>query len=181
LLKPPEVRPIATEKPIRRNEEIRAWKVRVIDAEGKQIGILSRNEALDLAREQGLDLVEIQPNAEPPVCRIMDFGKFRFEQQKKAQAAKKKQKQIEVKELKFRPTTDEGDYQRKLRDLRSFLGEGDKVKVTVRFRGREVMHSELGLAMTERIEKDLGDEAIIEQRPRLEGRQMVMLIAPRKR
>ncbi|HRQ64338.1 MAG TPA: translation initiation factor IF-3 [Xanthomonadaceae bacterium] len=172
---------MATDKTTRRNEEIRAFKVRVIDAEGEQAGILSRDEALNMAAEAGMDLVEIQPNADPPVCRIMDFGKFKFEQQKKLQAAKKKQKQVEIKELKFRPTTDDGDYQIKLRNMRRFIEEGDKVKVTVRFRGREMAHTELGLAMTQRIEADLGDEVTIESRPRLEGRQMVMMIAPKKK
>jgi translation initiation factor IF-3 len=172
---------IATDKTTRRNEEIRAFKVRVIDAEGEQAGILSRDEALNMAAEAGMDLVEIQPNAEPPVCRIMDFGKFKFEQQKKLQAAKKKQRQVEIKELKFRPTTDDGDYQIKLRNMRRFIEEGDKVKVTVRFRGREMAHTELGLAMTQRIEADLGEEVTIESRPRLEGRQMVMMIAPKKK
>ncbi len=155
--------------------------MRVIDAEGEQAGILSREDALSLAAESGMDLVEIQPNAEPPVCRIMDFGKFKFEQQKKLQAAKKKQKQVEIKELKFRPTTDDGDYQIKLRNLRRFIEEGDKVKVTVRFRGREMAHTELGLAMTQRLEADLGDEVTIESRPRLEGRQMVMMLSPKKK
>jgi translation initiation factor IF-3 len=172
---------IATDKTTRRNEEIRAFKVRVIDADGEQAGILSRDEALSMAADAGMDLVEIQPNAEPPVCRIMDFGKFKFEQQKKLQAAKKKQKQVEIKELKFRPTTDDGDYQIKLRNMRRFIEEGDKVKVTVRFRGREMAHTELGLAMTQRIEADLGEEVTIESRPRLEGRQMVMMIAPKKK
>jgi translation initiation factor IF-3 len=155
--------------------------VRVIDADGEQAGILSRDEALSMAADAGMDLVEIQPNADPPVCRIMDFGKFKFEQQKKLQAAKKKQKQVEIKELKFRPSTDDGDYQIKLRNLRRFIEEGDKVKVTVRFRGREMAHTELGLAMTQRLEADLGDEVTIESRPRLEGRQMVMMLAPKKK
>lgn len=153
----------------------------MIDAEGEQAGILSRDEALSMAADAGMDLVEIQPNADPPVCRIMDFGKFKFEQQKKLQAAKKKQKQVEIKELKFRPTTDDGDYQIKLRNLRRFIEEGDKVKVTVRFRGREMAHTELGLAMTQRLEADLGDEVTIESRPRLEGRQMVMMLSPKKK
>lgn len=155
--------------------------MRVIGADGEQVGILSRQQALTMAEEVGLDLVEIQPNADPPVCRIMDYGKFRFEQQKKANAAKKKQKQVEIKEIKFRPTTDEGDYQIKLRNMRRFLEEGDKVKVTIRFRGREMSHQELGIAKTQRIEADLGDEVIIESRPRLEGRQMVMMIAPKRK
>ena len=134
-----------------------------------------------MAGELGLDLVEIQPTAEPPVCRIMDFGKFKFDQQKKAHAARKKQKQQEIKELKFRPTTDEGDYQIKIRNLRRFIGEGDKVKVTIRFRGREMAHTELGMAMAKRLQADLVDEVIIESFPRLEGRQMVMMVAPKKK
>ncbi len=156
-------------------------RVRVIGEDGEMIGVLSRDEALRMAEDAGLDLVEIQPNADPPVCRIMDYGKFRFEQQKKAQAAKKKQKQVELKELKFRPVTDVGDYEIKMRNLRRFIAEGDKVKVNIRFRGREMAHQELGLAMAKKIEDDLGDEVIIEQRPRLEGRQMIMMIAPKKK
>ncbi|WP_147653742.1 translation initiation factor IF-3 [Vulcaniibacterium gelatinicum] len=169
------------EKQNRRNHEIRVPRVRVIGADGEMIGVLSRDEALRMAEEAELDLVEIQPNADPPVCRIMDFGKFKFEQQKKAAAAKKKQKQVEIKEVKFRPVTDEGDYQIKLRNMRRFLEEGDKVKVNIRFRGREMSHQELGRAMAQRIEADLGEDVVIEQRPRLEGRQMVMMIAPKKK
>ena len=145
------------------------------------VGVLSRDEALALAEEDGLDLVEIQPTADPPVCRIMDYGKFKFEAQKKANAAKKKQKIVEIKELKFRPTTDEGDYNIKLRNLRRFLEEGDKVKVNIRFKGREMAHQELGMQMAARIEKDLADEVVIEQRPRLEGRQMIMMVAPKRK
>lgn len=156
-------------------------RVRVIGSDGEMVGVLSRDEALRMAEDEGLDLVEIQPNADPPVCKIMDFGKFRFEQQKKASEAKKKQKQVEIKELKFRPVTDEGDYQIKLRNMRRFLADGDRVKVVVRFKGREMAHTELGLAMTQRLEEDLKDDATIEQRPKLEGRQMVMMIAPKKK
>ena len=145
------------------------------------VGILSRDEALRQAEEVGLDLVEIQPNADPPVCRIMDFGKFKFEAQKKANAAKKKQKQVEIKELKFRPTTDVGDYQIKLRNLLRFLEEGDKVKVNIRFRGREMSHQELGYNLAKKIEVDVGEHGVIEQFPRLEGRQMVMMIGPKKK
>ena len=155
--------------------------MRVIGDDGEMIGILSREDALRMAQEAGLDLVEIQPNAEPPVCRLMDFGKFRFDQQKKTAAAKKKQKQVEIKELKFRPVTDQGDYQIKMRNMRRFLAEGDRVKVVIRFRGREMAHTELGMAMTQRIEEDLREEATVEQRPKLEGRQMVMMIAPKKK
>jgi len=136
---------------------------------------------LALAKAAGMDLVEIQPNAEPPVCRVMDFGKFRFEQQKKQNAAKKKQKQTQVKEMKFRPGTEEADYQVKLRAILRFLEEGDRVKINLRFRGREMAHQELGLLMLQRLEKDLEEEASIEQRPRMEGRVMNMMIAPKKR
>lgn len=155
--------------------------VRVIGADGEMVGVLSREEALQLAEEAGMDLVEIQPNADPPVCRVMDFGKFKFELQKKANLAKKKSKQIEIKEVKFRPVTDEGDYQIKLRKMRGFLEEGDKVKVNIRFRGREMSHQELGREMAARIETDLGEDIVVESRPRLEGRQMVMMIAPKKK
>jgi translation initiation factor IF-3 len=136
--------------------------------------------ALDLADEGGMDLVEIAPNAEPPVCRIMDYGKFRFEQAKKAQIAKKKQKNTQLKEVKFRPGTEDHDYQVKMRNVRRFLDEGDKVKLTLRFRGREMAHKELGAAMLKRVETDLGDEIMVEQYPRMEGRQMVMMIASKK-
>lgn len=145
------------------------------------VGVLSRDEALALAEESGMDLVEIQPQADPPVCRIMDYGKFKFEAQKKAAAAKKKQKVVEIKELKFRPTTDVGDYDIKMRNLRRFLDEGDKVKINIRFKGREMSHQELGLAMAKKIEADLADEVVIEQRARLEGRQMIMMVAPKKK
>jgi len=155
--------------------------VRVIGRDGEMVGVLSRDRALEMAEQAELDLVEIQPNADPPVCKIMDFGKFRFEQQKKANEAKKRSHQVEIKELKFRPVTDEGDYQIKLRNMRRFLEDGNKVKVNIRFRGREMSHQELGRAMAQRIETDLGDEVVIESRPRLEGRQMVMMIAPKKK
>ncbi|GAB4187829.1 MAG: translation initiation factor IF-3 [Wenzhouxiangellaceae bacterium] len=154
--------------------------MRVIDAEGNQAGILSRDDALTLAYDAGLDLVEIAPNADPPVCRVMDYGKFRFEAQKKAQAARKKQKQIQVKEVKFRPGTEEADYQVKLRNMKRFLEEGNKVKITLRFRGREMAHQELGMEMMKRLEEDLGDTVTIEQRPRMEGRLMVMVVSPKK-
>lgn len=156
-------------------------RVRVIGSDGEMIGVLSRDEALSMAEAEELDLVEIQPQADPPVCKIMNFGKFKFEQQKKANEAKKKNRQVEIKEVKFRPVTDEGDYQIKLRNMRRFLEEGDKVKVNIRFRGREMSHQELGREMAGRIEADLGDEILVESRPRLEGRQMVMMIAPKKK
>lgn len=141
---------------------------------------MSGAQAQQAALEAELDLVEISPNAEPPVCRIMDYGKFLFEESKKRHAAKKKQKQIQIKELKFRPGTDVGDYQVKLRNLVRFLEHGDKVKITMRFRGREMAHTELGLQMLERLEADLKDLGVIEQRPKVEGRFMVMVIAPKK-
>jgi len=161
--------------------EIRVPRVRVIGADGEQVGVLTRDEALNMAGEAGLDLVEIQPNADPPVCRIMDFGKFKFEQQKKAHSAKRKTKQVEIKELKFRPSTEDGDYAVKMRNLRRFLEEGDKVKITVRFKGREMAHTELGEQMVKRIQADVIEDAVVESFPRFEGRQMVMMIAPKKK
>lgn len=155
--------------------------MRLIDQNGEQAGIMSLIQALRVAEEAELDLVEISPTAKPPVCRIMDYGKFRFEQQKKAAEARKKQKQIQVKEVKFRPGTDEGDYQVKLRNLVRFLGEGDKAKITLRFRGREVVHQDIGLNLLKRIEDDLSEHGSVEQRPKMEGRQMVMVIAPTKK
>lgn len=154
--------------------------MRLIGADGEQIGIISRDAALDAAREADLDLVEIQPNAEPPVCRLMDFGKFVFEQKKQRAAAKKKQKQVQIKEIKFRPGTDSGDYNVKLRNLRRFLEEGDKCKITMRFRGREHAHRELGLELLRKVEADLADLGSVEQQPAMEGRQMVMVIGPKK-
>jgi translation initiation factor IF-3 len=173
---------IATEnKGNRRNHEIRVPRVRVIGADGEQVGILERDEALAMAQDAGLDLVEIQPTAEPPVCRIMDFGKFKFEQQKKAAAARKKSKQVEIKELKFRPTTDVGDYNIKLRNMVRFLEEGDKVKVNIRFRGREMSHQELGIELARRIQNHIAETGVVDQFPRMEGRQMTMMISPRKK
>ncbi len=145
------------------------------------MGIVSLAKAKEVAGEADLDLVEIVPNAEPPVCRVMDFGKFVFEQKKQKQAAKKKQKQVQVKEVKFRPGTGIGDYQVKLRNLIRFLKDGDKTKITMRFRGREHAHRELGLELLKRVEADLADYAAVEQQPQMEGRQMVMLMGPRKK
>jgi translation initiation factor IF-3 len=156
-------------------------KVRLIDAEGNQVGIVSIREALAKAQESELDLVEISPTAKPPVCRVMDYGKFLFEVNKKRQVAKKKQKQVQIKEIKFRPGTDEGDYQVKLRNLTRFLEEGDKAKITLRFRGREMTHQEIGLEVLARIEKDLTELGVVEQRPKMEGKQMVMVISPKKK
>lgn len=154
--------------------------MRLIDVAGKQVGVVSNSEAQQIAEDSELDLVEIVPTAEPPVCRIMDYGKYVFEQNKKRHAAKKKQKQIQVKEIKFRPGTEDGDYQVKLKHLVKFLTEGDKVKVTLRFRGREMAHQELGSKMLERIEHDLEKYGFVEQYPKLEGRQMVMVLAPKR-
>ncbi|HET7176459.1 MAG TPA: translation initiation factor IF-3 [Gammaproteobacteria bacterium] len=172
---------ISSEKRARRNGEISVPKVRVIGPDNQQIGIMFTREAIQYATENGLDLVEVSPTAEPPVCRVMDFGKYLFEINKKQQTARKKQKQIQVKEVKFRPTTDEGDYQIKLRNLTRFLTEGDKAKVTLRFRGRELLHQELGVQILERIKTDLGELAQVEQFPRLEGKQMVMILGPKKK
>jgi translation initiation factor IF-3 len=155
--------------------------VRVIAADGSQAGIMTRFEALQLAQSSELDLVEVSPMAEPPVVRIMDFGKFLFEQKKKTQSAQKKQKQQQVKEVKFRPGTEEGDYQVKLRNLIRFLTEGDKAKVTLRFRGREMAHQEIGRRLLDRLSTDLAATASVEQNPLMEGRQMVMVLAPKKK
>lgn len=152
----------------------------MIDAEGEQKGVVDIAAAIEEAEESDLDLVEVSPNAEPPVCRIMDYGKYLFEEQKKKQLAKKKQKQTHVKEIKFRPGTEEGDYQVKLRNLVRFLNDGDRAKITLRFRGREMAHQELGRNLLQRVEKDLAEIGTVEQYPRMEGRQMVMVIAPKK-
>ncbi len=151
----------------------------MISNDGQQIGIVPISDALRRAEDAGLDLVEISPNAAPPVCRIMDFGKYQYEESKRKHAAKRKQKQIQIKEVKFRPGTDVGDYQTKLRNLIRFLGEGDKTKITLRFRGRELAHQELGLEMLKRLENDLKDHGVVEQFPRLEGKQMVMVLNPK--
>ncbi len=148
--------------------------------DGEQLGIVSLNTALNIAEEAGLDLVEIAPMAQPPVCKVMDYGKFKYQEQKKAHEARLKQKQVQVKEVKLRPGTDENDYQIKLRNLKRFLGEGDKAKVTLRFRGREMAHQEIGMRQLERIKADLEEIAVVEQMPKMEGRQMIMVIGPRK-
>lgn len=171
---------IAATKRVRRNEEIEASKVRVIDAEGEQAGVMPVSDAIVVAKNVGLDLVEVSPNADPPVCRIMDFGKYLFEQNKKAQNSKRKQKQVHVKEIKFRPGTDEGDYKIKLRKLTEFLEHGDKTKITLRFRGREMAHQDIGANLLARVRKDLEEYAVVEQMPQMEGRQMIMVMAPRK-
>lgn len=163
------------------NGEIRARQVRLIDQEGKQLGIVSIDEALRNAEQAGLDLVEIAPDAEPVVCKVMDFGKYVFEAKKQKSAAKKKQKIIQVKEVKFRPGTEEGDYQVKLRNLVRFLEHGDKAKVTLRFRGREMAHQEIGMELIKRIESDLEPHAVVEQHAKMEGRQLTMVLAPKKK
>lgn len=170
---------VATKRKTRLNEQITASEIRLIDAAGEQVGVVPISEALAKAQEVGLDLVEISPNASPPVCRLMDFGKFQYQANKRRQAAKRKQKQIQVKEIKFRPGTDVGDYQVKLRNLIRFLKNGDKAKVTLRFRGREMRHQELGLALLRRVAQDLAAYGTVEQQPSLEGRQMVMVINPK--
>jgi len=166
---------------VRRNEEINAPQLRVIAADGSQAGVMSRYDALQMASAAELDLVEVSPTAEPPVVRIMDYGKFLFEQNKKAHSAKRKQKQIQVKEVKFRPGTGEADYQIKLRNLTRFLTEGDKAKVTLRFRGREMVHQDIGRKLLERVSGDLAPHAVVEQNPLMEGKQMVMVFAPKKK
>lgn len=176
-----EVNSIAASKETRLNDEITAPMIRLIDDEGGQVGVISLAEAKKVAYDKDLDLVEISPNAEPPVCRVMNYGKYRFEKNKKLQIAKKKQKVIQVKEIKFRPGTEVGDYQVKLRNLNRFLNEGNKTKVSVRFRGREMAHRELGMELLKRIESDLEDMAVVEQYPKMEGRQMVMVLAPKKK
>jgi len=164
------------------NEEIRARELRVVGPENEQIGIMSGREALALAEEKHLDLVEIAPNAKPPVARIMNYGKFLYEKSKTAKEQKKKQKVVQVKEIKFRPGTDEGDYQVKLRSLIRFLEDGDKAKITVRFRGREMAHQDIGLDVLERVKNDLAEISVVESAPgKLEGRQAVMVLAPKKK
>jgi len=163
------------------NDEINVPKVRLIGADGSQVGIVSINEARDAAYEAELDLVEIAAEAEPPVCRIMDYGKHIFEDKKQKAEARKKQKQIQVKEIKFRPVTEEGDYQVKLRNLKRFLEDGDKAKVTMRFRGREVAHQELAIKVLKRVEADLEEFGVVEQQPEMEGKQMIMVFGPKKR
>lgn len=183
-IKPGKRVPLA--RPNRINEEIRAQEVRLMDIEGEQIGIVSIFNAFKKAEEAGVDLVEISPNADPPVCRIMDYGKFLYEKSKSIKEQKKKQRVIQVKEIKFRPCTDEGDYQVKLRSLTRFLEEGDKAKITLRFRGREMAHQQIGMVMLERVRKDLCESAdsiaLVESFPtRIEGRQMSMVLALKKR
>ena len=163
------------------NGEIRCKEVRLVGLDGEPIGVVAIEEALDRALKAGVDLVEISPNAEPPVCRIMDFGKFLYEKSKSQKEQKKKQKQVQIKEIKFRPGTDEGDYQVKLRNLIRFLEDGDKAKITLRFRGREMAHQDLGMNVLERVKNDLEELAVVESFPKVEGRQAVMMLAPKKK
>ena len=163
---------------VRRNEMIRAREVRVIGADGEQLGILQRNEAIALAKEAGMDLVEVASTSEPPVCRIMDYGKFKYDQAIKAKQARKNQNKIETKEMKFRPKIDVGDYTTKKKHVLRFLDAGNKVKITIMFRGREMAHPEQGLSILERLADDLKDVAVVENQPKMEGRNMHMLIAP---
>jgi translation initiation factor IF-3 len=169
------------DKDTRINEEITAPEIRLIGVDGEQVGIVSLATANKMAEEAGVDLVEIAPTAKPPVCRIMDYGKYKYAEAKKRHEAKLKQKQIQVKEVKFRPGTDEGDYQIKVRNLIRFLEEGDKTKVTLRFRGREMAHQEFGVKLLERIRTDLDPFGVVEQMPKLEGRQMIMVLSPKKK
>ena len=161
------------------NDEIRIPQVRLIDQDGEMQGVMTAREAMQRAFAVGLDLVEISPNADPPVCKILDFGKFKYEQQKKKNEAKKKQKVIEIKEIKVRPNIDENDYQVKMRAMKSFIEEGDKVKVTLRFRGREMAHQDIGVRVLERIRSEMDPTSKVEQMPRMENRQMVMVLSPR--
>lgn len=163
------------------NENISSPEVRLIGADGQQVGIVSIEDALKAAEEAKLDLVEISPDASPPVCKIMDYGKHLFEKKKQAALAKKNQKQVQVKEIKFRPGTEEGDYQVKLRSLKRFLEDGDKAKVSLRFRGREMAHQELGMVLLKRVEEDLAELGTVEQFPKMEGRQLTMVLAPKKK
>jgi translation initiation factor IF-3 len=161
------------------NDDIRAPRVRLIDQDGEMQGVMNAQEALQRAYSAGLDLLEISPNADPPVVKILDFGKYKYEQQKKRNEAKKKQKVIEIKEIKVRPNIDENDYQVKMRAMKSFIEEGDKVKVTLRFRGREMAHQEIGIRVLERIRSEMDQMTKVEQMPRMENRQMVMVLSPR--
>ncbi|MDE2149126.1 MAG: translation initiation factor IF-3 [Gammaproteobacteria bacterium] len=172
---------MSAERQDRRNEQITAPRVRVIGDGGEQIGILLTADAIAKAGAAGLDLVEVSPTADPPVCKIMDYGKYIYQKDKAQQAARRKQKQVQIKEVKFRPSTDEADYRTKLRKMLGFLEEGDKIKVTVRYRGREMAHQERGLELMDRIRGELDDMALVEQSPKAEGRQTVMVMAPRRR
>jgi len=172
---------IAQDRSHRINGEINAPEVRLVGIEGEALGVVKLPDAFRMAEEAQVDLVEIAPTAVPPVCRLMDYGKFKYQEQKKAHEARLKQKQIQVKEVKFRPQTDENDYKTKMRNLMRFLEEGDKAKITLRFRGREMAHQEFGYKLLERLRDDLVALSVVESMPRLEGRQMVMVLAPKKK
>jgi translation initiation factor IF-3 len=161
------------------NTEIEAKSIRLIDADGEMVGVVTTREGLEMAAEVGLDLVEVSPTADPPVCKILDFGKYKYEVQKKKNEARKKQKVIDIKEIKLRPNIDDNDYNIKMRNMRKFLVDGDKVKITLRFRGREMAHQDLGVRVLDRVREGLDDLAKVEQFPKMEGRQMVMVMAPR--
>ncbi|WP_426959842.1 translation initiation factor IF-3 [Muricoccus radiodurans] len=161
------------------NEEIRSPQVRLIDQDGEMLGVMSARDAMLRAYDAGMDLLEISPNADPPVCKITDFGKFKYEQQKKANEARKRQKVVEIKEIKVRPNIDDHDYDVKMRQMKTFIEEGDKVKVTLRFRGREMAHQELGAKVLERIRTEMAEATKVESMPRLENRQMIMVLAPK--
>ncbi len=158
---------------------ITAEKVRVIDDEGENLGVMYTREAIEQAAEMGLDLVEVSPNADPPVCKFLDIGKFKYEAQKKANLARKSQKTQEIKEIKMRPNIDDHDYQTKMKKIVQFIGEGDKVKVTLRFRGRELAHQQLGMQLLQRVQEDMAETAKVEAYPRMEGRQMLMVLSPK--
>jgi translation initiation factor IF-3 len=170
----------AAREEYRINDRIESPEVRLVDEEGNMVGVVRLAEALQRAEEAGMDLVEVSPNASPPVCKILDYGKFKYEAQKKANAARKKQRVIDVKEIKMRPNIDDNDYNTKMRKIYEFLDEGDKVKVTMRFRGRELAHQDIAMGVLSRVRDELGDRVKIEQFPRMEGRQMVMVMAPGK-
>ena len=170
---------IAAKKRVRKNKQIKASEIRLIDEDGTQLGILSIEEAIEIATNKSMDVVEVSPNTEPPVCRILDYGKFLFEQKKKQQGAKKKQKVFQVKEIKFRPLIEIGDYEVKLNKIRDFLEQGNKVKISLRYRGREMRHVELGHDLLKRVVDDIESIAAIEQDAEFEGRQLVMVVAPK--
>ncbi len=172
---------IIIEKTNRINNEIKAKEVRLIGINGEQLGVIPIMDALLLSEQNNVDLIEIAPSAKPPVCRLINYGKFKYQEQKRQSGSKSKQKIIQIKEVKFRPVTDNGDYQVKLRNLQRFIEDGDKVKITLRFRGREITHQEFGMRVLERVRKDLDKSAFVELMPRLEGRQIVMILAPRNK
>ncbi|MEE2970338.1 MAG: translation initiation factor IF-3 [Pseudomonadota bacterium] len=174
---PPFAPPVRDDRQV--NETIKAASVRLVEADGTVVGVVNTPEAIEMAAEQGLDLVVVSPNVDPPVCKILDYGKLKYENQKKKNEARKRQKTVDVKEVKFRPGIETHDYDVKMRSMRKFLGEGDKVKVTLRFRGREMAHQELGLQVLNRVRDDVEELAKIEQFPKMEGRQMIMVVAPK--